>query len=326
MSYIQMKRRMQLEAAGFPFEGGCVKLPDGRVFIPNRDSVNSWSLELEQSYTCLESTFEILYQLDGDQFVLVEYDDFRLGDRCPHARALSRAKAKKWLIACNFPLPEVLQAEVRWATGRNGLSALLQEPRLLEKVRKRWPLFEIGCRDHVATLRDFLADHFRCPTARVAKLTAEQIEEALRCYIDADADGATERHDSSSKHVDEVECDAKPVDQFSTNGDGQADRESADLDSAATVTERTTRDEAIVIGERGRPCFVNGKEKPPLTDGQHAVIAALLKAGSEGMVKDSLEHVRPSARKILRTLSQDADWAQIIIMPGKTNGRYRLAR
>jgi hypothetical protein len=61
-----------------------------------------------------------------------------------------------------------------------------------------------------------------------------------------------------------------------------------------------------------------------LTDGQHAVVAALLKAGAEGLSKDALESVRSSARRILKVLSKDSDWANVILRPGKTNGRYRI--
>ncbi len=74
----------------------------------------------------------------------------------------------------------------------------------------------------------------------------------------------------------------------------------------------------------GEPCNVLGKEKKPLTDAQYAVISRLLEAGTEGLSKDALEAVRPSARRILRNLRKDKDWAKVIRMPGQTNGRYRL--
>jgi hypothetical protein len=80
----------------------------------------------------------------------------------------------------------------------------------------------------------------------------------------------------------------------------------------------------IKLGPPGEPCRVFRKEKGPLTDGQYAVISRLLKAGSAGLSKDALEAVRPSARRILKTLRKDPDWAKVILMPGQTNGRYRL--
>jgi len=82
---------------------------------------------------------------------------------------------------------------------------------------------------------------------------------------------------------------------------------------------------SVVLGRQGEPCQVLGKPKDALTDGQYAVVAALLKAGADGMTKDALENIRPSARNILRNLrKQDPDWSTVILMPGKTNVRYRV--
>ena len=81
---------------------------------------------------------------------------------------------------------------------------------------------------------------------------------------------------------------------------------------------------AVRLGPPGEPCYVLGKQKKPLTEGQHVVIAAILEAGDEGMKKDRLECVRSSARRMLNDLRKDEDWAKVILMPGQTNGRYRL--
>lgn len=81
---------------------------------------------------------------------------------------------------------------------------------------------------------------------------------------------------------------------------------------------------SVELGDPGMPCRVLGKEKKALTDGQYAVISRMLKAGRAGLSKDALEAVRPSARRILKNLRKDADWAEAILMPGQTNGRYRL--
>jgi hypothetical protein len=81
---------------------------------------------------------------------------------------------------------------------------------------------------------------------------------------------------------------------------------------------------AVEVGAPGAPCSVLGKQKRPLTDGQRAVVAALMKAGDEGMTKDALETVRVSARRMLRRLREDRDWAEVILLPGQTNGRYRI--
>lgn len=80
----------------------------------------------------------------------------------------------------------------------------------------------------------------------------------------------------------------------------------------------------VVLGRAGDPCTVNGKPKKALTDGQHAVVAALIEAGDEGLTKDAIEAVRSSARRMLDDLRKDSDWASVIIMPGQTNGRYRV--
>jgi len=81
---------------------------------------------------------------------------------------------------------------------------------------------------------------------------------------------------------------------------------------------------AVQLGCPGEPCLVFGQKKRPLTDAQLAVVDALIKAGAEGLTKDGLEAVRSSARRILKTLRKDKDWAKVIFMPGQTNGRYRI--
>ncbi len=80
----------------------------------------------------------------------------------------------------------------------------------------------------------------------------------------------------------------------------------------------------VILGHPGDPCMVRGKQKPALTDGRHAVVAALIEAGDGGLGKDALEAIRPSARRMLEDLSADSDWAEVIVMAKATNGRYRL--
>lgn len=101
------------------------------------------------------------------------------------------------------------------------------------------------------------------------------------------------------------------------------DSRSSTEEALVAVREEMVR-KPILLGEPGRPCIVNGKEKPPLTDGERAVVTALLDAGSDGLTKDALEAVRPSARRILGRLRKDPDWAKVILMAGRTNGRYRI--
>ena len=92
----------------------------------------------------------------------------------------------------------------------------------------------------------------------------------------------------------------------------------------APISPKVPSPSAIQLGRPGGPCFVLGREKRPLTDAQRAVVARLLDAGRAGLTKDALELVRPSARRILRALRQDPDWAQVIGMANQTNGRYRI--
>ncbi len=80
----------------------------------------------------------------------------------------------------------------------------------------------------------------------------------------------------------------------------------------------------VVLGKRGEPCIVDGKERPPLTDGRYAVIEALIKAGEDGLTKDAIEAIRKGARKMLEQLSAMPGWADVIQMAGQTNGRYRI--
>lgn len=92
----------------------------------------------------------------------------------------------------------------------------------------------------------------------------------------------------------------------------------------ATTATRMEELPPVEIGDPGTPCFVLREQKKPLTDAQRAVVTGLLKAGSNGLSKDALEAIRPSARRILKKLREDADWAQVILMAEQTNGRYRI--
>lgn len=105
---------------------------------------------------------------------------------------------------------------------------------------------------------------------------------------------------------------------------GQSPRKVAALTEDQSDETDPAKSFGVDVGQPGMPSSVNGKSKDPLTDGQRAVVSALLKAGAEGLAKDSLERVRSSARRILKTLQKDADWAKVILMPRQTNGRYRI--
>ena len=58
---------------------------------------------------------------------------------------------------------------------------------------------------------------------------------------------------------------------------------------------------------------------------QYDLVRNLIAAGEEGLDKDGMESECPSARNMLRGLmKKDPDWAEVIRMPGKTGGRYRI--
>jgi hypothetical protein len=96
----------------------------------------------------------------------------------------------------------------------------------------------------------------------------------------------------------------------------------ASADARANTTASSSP--LVILGRPGDPCTVRGKQKPALTDGRHAVVAALIEAGDGGLGKDALEAIRPSARRMLEDLSADGDWAEVIVMAKATNGRYRI--
>lgn len=99
---------------------------------------------------------------------------------------------------------------------------------------------------------------------------------------------------------------------------------SASVPSSDAVRCHKSSGPPVQIGHAGEPCVVCGKPKKPLTDAQHAVISALLRAGDAGLNKDGLEAIRASARRILKDLCEDPDWADVVLLPGQTNGRYRI--
>ncbi|MGD9791126.1 MAG: hypothetical protein AB7Q00_08800 [Phycisphaerales bacterium] len=81
---------------------------------------------------------------------------------------------------------------------------------------------------------------------------------------------------------------------------------------------------AVALGADGFTWTVCGVNKGSVTDAQHAVLIALLEAGDKGLTKDALEITRASARRTLKLLRKDKDWAKVIKMAGGTNKRYRL--
>ncbi len=83
---------------------------------------------------------------------------------------------------------------------------------------------------------------------------------------------------------------------------------------------------AVVLNGQGSPVIVLGKEKEPVTAAQYDVLVALLDAPN-GLAKDALakNSRHTDAVKILKRIAKiDADWAAVIGLAGKPNGRYRI--
>jgi hypothetical protein len=83
----------------------------------------------------------------------------------------------------------------------------------------------------------------------------------------------------------------------------------------------------VILGQRGEHVFVSGIEKRRLSDAQYDVISTLLKVNDKGLGKDQLasQSGHGDAVRVLKRLSRaDEDWRNVIVLPGKTGGRYRL--
>lgn len=81
------------------------------------------------------------------------------------------------------------------------------------------------------------------------------------------------------------------------------------------------------FGDFAKQPVVNGNVKPHLTEAEHNVLMALLEAGERGLSKDKLDEKsgHTDARKYLKNLAKDDDWAAVILFPErKGRGGYRL--
>lgn len=323
MSYQSLFGSEHPTRESFPFETGNVSLPDGRVFMPKRDSLARWYVERPIPYMKRESTYEILYQLEGNRFVVVDFDDSRYGDCRPYARRLSKNEALSWLLEANFSLPEALESKVRLAAGPSGLSALLRNPGIVERVRRLIPTFEPDRMEDVAILRDCLAHLFHVAKESVTKLTAEQVAKMLDHRIEVELGTPGRKGVAANENVeDELHC--RTASAPGSDGRNEPLRAAERVVEADEFSAEISQGLRVDIGDPGMPCRVNGHTKDPLTDAQRAIVAALLEASDEGLTKDGLEAVRSGARQTLRTLMKDSDWYEIILMPGQTNGRYRI--
>lgn len=97
---------------------------------------------------------------------------------------------------------------------------------------------------------------------------------------------------------------------------------------AAAKLEAPVPTPAVVLGPSHKtPPLVWGKKKPALsTPEQYKVIKMLVDAGDDGCTMEEVEGTVPSARRIVRNLREDADWATAFFSPGKKGtGGYRVA-
>lgn len=81
----------------------------------------------------------------------------------------------------------------------------------------------------------------------------------------------------------------------------------------------------VILYGRGYPPSVSGHLRKKLSNRQYDLIVALLKAGEEGLTKDFMESVVPSARRMLTKLRRDDDhWRSAIQMAEETGQGYRI--
>jgi NUMOD3 motif len=83
----------------------------------------------------------------------------------------------------------------------------------------------------------------------------------------------------------------------------------------------------IRLGRPGEPTFIDGQKVKPLNPPQYDIISMLLDAGPEGLTTGQIEARTEHSgwRATLRTLKKNHLWDRVIIFPGVSHGRYRIA-
>lgn len=190
----------------FPFESGSVALPNGRCFIPNCHKIDRWILGKRPFFACLGPSFEILYLITGNVFVLVKYESDEFADRTPCAQELTADEALRWLTRYNMSLPDCLTDRVEWAA-ELPLRRLLADAKLVKAIRKDWPTFNPERGRDVENLRACLQEWFRIPLDQTEELTPKlvltRMEELDR---EAEAKGA-----GSDVHVGTIVVESMEV-------------------------------------------------------------------------------------------------------------------
>jgi hypothetical protein len=80
----------------------------------------------------------------------------------------------------------------------------------------------------------------------------------------------------------------------------------------------------VSIGTYKEPVIIDGESHHWHSPSEWHVIAALAKAGANGLSKDELEQVNANARRTMKTMIARAEWAKVLVMAGKKGGKYRL--
>lgn len=135
--------------------------------------------------------------------------------------------------------------------------------------------------------------------------------------------------------LEEIEKDLSEIAR-SHGGSGEAVGSQADEEETASTPGGGQRRKGsgprvevpvVQLSGKGQSCQVLGKPKPAVTDAQYDVVQALLQAGEQGLTKDALEAVRPSARRALRWLADgDSDWKSVVSFPTSPGVGYRIRR
>ena len=113
-SWFEQQRKVRQPPPSFAFENGSVRLSNRRVLLPARDAVDRWVVQSPGYYRALGEDFQILYELNGVKFALVEYrcchlsDGVWVGDTSPRALLISARDAYEWLLDNGLGIPDSL--------------------------------------------------------------------------------------------------------------------------------------------------------------------------------------------------------------------------
>ena len=223
----------------FPFESGCIALPDGKQFIPARDAHESWVVEISNFFECIENSYQILYLLPCEIFVLVEYDNDPFGDRRPRAQYADSKAAVKWLTSRNFSLPDCLANHVEWIV-ELPLRGLLADVSVVSAIREAWPTFNPNRSEDVQRFRSCLVQWFGIPGDHVEELTPQDVLRKMN-ELDHEAGAGQSLPDI---RIGKVVVDSLEVGNATIPSRRQADGDQDPVDQPLTVIPFPTPAEA----------------------------------------------------------------------------------